>query len=348
MGTTNRSFEVFFPGSRDIAAWENAHASGKVPDKWPYGLHRVRSRGNLTPRAVIAESLNSTDIVKQFLFQELLHLTHKRPDSVAISWEEDLALRMATKRPKSSKFTGVIWASDRVARGEKTLKDMMLKRFLPGFSGLWVLSRAQIDVLEDWLGTSTPPIDFLRFGIDSNFFVPEPYPEGPPVVLSIGRDRDRDAATLFEAFDSIRRVRPDVELAVQLSDTSSLPPGVIGLPPMPHAELRNLYRRASVVVVATRPNLHVSGMTVALESMATARPVVVCDTPGMTDYVEDGVTGRLVRPRDPVALADATLELLSDRETARRMGLAGRYRVEKLHSSEGMAKSLTKIIQKRS
>jgi glycosyltransferase involved in cell wall biosynthesis len=47
---------------------------------------------------------------------------------------------------------------------------------------------------------------------------------------------------------------------------------------------------------------------------------------GLLDTVEDGVTGRLVPPRDPAALAAAVQVLLDDPATARRMGRAARRR----------------------
>jgi hypothetical protein len=51
-----------------------------------------------------------------------------------------------------------------------------------------------------------------------------------------------------------------------------------------HGALRDRYRAFSVIAVALRPNLHVSGITTALEAKATGRPLVITDTPGMADY----------------------------------------------------------------
>jgi len=47
------------------------------------------------------------------------------------------------------------------------------------------------------------------------------------------------------------------------------------------------------------------------------------------EIVEEGRTGLLVPPGDPVALADALLALLADPARAREMGAAGRARVQK-------------------
>lgn len=65
-----------------------------------------------------------------------------------------------------------------------------------------------------------------------------------------------------------------------------------------------------------------------LESMATARPAVCTAVGGVPDMIADGVTGYLVPPREPRALADRLVTLLRDPERARLMGKAARQRLE--------------------
>ncbi len=67
---------------------------------------------------------------------------------------------------------------------------------------------------------------------------------------------------------------------------------------------------------------------VVLEAMAAGRPVVASDVAGLPLAVADGETGLLVPERDPAALAAAVGALLADPERARRLGAAGRRRVE--------------------
>ncbi len=68
---------------------------------------------------------------------------------------------------------------------------------------------------------------------------------------------------------------------------------------------------------------------VLLEAMAIERPVVATAAGGVPEVVEENVTGLLVRPADPVALAEAISTLLADPCRAQAMGRAGRQRVEK-------------------
>jgi glycosyltransferase involved in cell wall biosynthesis len=73
-----------------------------------------------------------------------------------------------------------------------------------------------------------------------------------------------------------------------------------------------------------------------LEAMAAGLPVVATAVGGTPEVVVDGVTGFLVPPRDPQALADAILRLLRDPDLRRRMGEAGRAHVTEHFSVEQM------------
>jgi len=65
-----------------------------------------------------------------------------------------------------------------------------------------------------------------------------------------------------------------------------------------------------------------------LEAMAAGKPVVATNIRGCREEVVDEVTGLLVPVCDPEALAEAILRLLRDEELARRIGEAGRKRVQ--------------------
>ena len=72
---------------------------------------------------------------------------------------------------------------------------------------------------------------------------------------------------------------------------------------------------------------------VVVEAMATGVPVVATAHGGPAEIVVDGVTGRLVPPRDADALAAAVCALLGDPAAAARMGAAGRARACALYSA---------------
>ena len=78
---------------------------------------------------------------------------------------------------------------------------------------------------------------------------------------------------------------------------------------------------------------------VLLEAMRAELPVVASNVGGIPDVVDHGVTGVLVPPEDPVALADAIERLLADPELRARFGAAGRARFEAHFSTEQEARA---------
>ncbi len=67
---------------------------------------------------------------------------------------------------------------------------------------------------------------------------------------------------------------------------------------------------------------------VLLEAMALGRPCVGTRVGGIPEYLADGVSGLLIPPDDDAALADALLALIGDPDRRRRLGAAGRLRID--------------------
>jgi spore coat protein SA len=67
------------------------------------------------------------------------------------------------------------------------------------------------------------------------------------------------------------------------------------------------------------------GMSI-IEAMASQLPVVATNVGGVPEVVENGVTGLLVEPSDPSALADTIVSLLGDERLRMSMASAGRKR----------------------
>ncbi|OMH31371.1 glycosyltransferase family 4 protein [Tersicoccus sp. Bi-70] len=318
--------DVVFPATRDIPDWQARHAAGEVPGRWPYGLDELdRWSGALT-----ATSVADPSGTRSRLARLLPRLGRATPvpgaaRDIALTWEENTAVAMRRLHRRAEMYCGVIWVTDSLTRAGYPHADLH-RATLRAMTGVWVISRAQVEPLRDFLGPDGPPVSFIRFGVDDRFFTAAPYPQRP-LVASVGGDRDRDPDTLFAALEQVALRVPEARIVVQSRSERPAPAGVEKIDHLTHRQLRDLYRRASVVAIATRPNLHVSGMTVSLEAMATGRPVVVTGSPGLEDYVEDGVTGLLTGQGDPAALADAVVELLAEPDRARRMGEAARTAV---------------------
>jgi L-malate glycosyltransferase len=75
------------------------------------------------------------------------------------------------------------------------------------------------------------------------------------------------------------------------------------------------------------PSLYEGLGVAALEAMAARKAVVATNVGGLTESVQDGVTGILVPPRDPTALAHAIAKLVRAPALAGAMGTRGQQRV---------------------
>ncbi|GAA2424301.1 glycosyltransferase [Streptomyces macrosporus] len=103
---------------------------------------------------------------------------------------------------------------------------------------------------------------------------------------------------------------------------------------VPHERMPGLIRGADLVL--STPRYEPFGI-VPLEAMACGVPIVATGVGGHLDSVADKVTGRLVPPGDPGALARAVNELTGSPELLRRYGEAGRKRALARFSWERVA-----------
>jgi glycosyltransferase involved in cell wall biosynthesis len=88
------------------------------------------------------------------------------------------------------------------------------------------------------------------------------------------------------------------------------------------------------------PSLYESFGLVFLEAMRWGTPVIGTRAGGIPEIVEDGESGILVPPSEPCQLAQAIAGLLRSEDRRRRLGEAGRHRVETIFSLDRMARQV--------
>ncbi|WP_438005091.1 glycosyltransferase [Sorangium sp. So ce321] len=146
-------------------------------------------------------------------------------------------------------------------------------------------------------------------------------PRLPPHVLRLAGGVDRGAEAHAE---ELRRMAAglSVEWVGELADA--------------RAFLSDLDMFALIAEPAGCPNA-------SLEAMAEGLPVVATAVGGMSEQVDDGVTGRLVPPADAAALAGALVELAADPALRARMGAAGWERARERFSLERMVRDYVDV-----
>jgi glycosyltransferase involved in cell wall biosynthesis len=200
----------------------------------------------------------------------------------------------------------------------------------------------------DAMGVPRDVVEVVPCGVDLDQF----HPVGPEArraarhrVVAAGRLLPRKG---FDVAIEAMRTLPGAELVIAGGPAEdpearrlrrvAVDAGVSGRVRMPgtvpREDMPALLRSADVVVCT--PWYEPFGI-VPLEAMACGVPVVASEVGGLADTVEDGVTGALVPPRDPDALAAALRRFLEDPETQRLAGQAGRLRASAHYSWDQVA-----------
>ncbi|WP_380165820.1 glycosyltransferase [Jannaschia sp. R86511] len=334
--------------SLDPSQWAARHRAGEVPDASPYGLHRLQEHGHAVrfrpPPAGVAEL--PARVVRRGTGMQWTEAVVGPPPvgtQLCLAWDERAGVpRARLSGRRTPVATGVIWLDEPGSYPARPAAVAALRRC----ALVWTLAGPQVPALHA-LGVAPSRVAHLLFGVDTEFFVAQDAAAADPdLLVSVGNDRHRDWSTLLAGFAEARRRRPGLRLEVVTRAALPPAPGVTTHRSLGHADLRQLYARASCVVLTTLPNGHVSGMTAALEAQASARPVVLSATPGSEDYVDHGTTGWLVRPLESATLADRLLHALEPGAVA-AVGVAGRARATDLHSTAAMAQRLHGLIAER-
>jgi alpha-maltose-1-phosphate synthase len=172
-----------------------------------------------------------------------------------------------------------------------------------------------------------------------------------PYVLFVGRITDQKG--IFHLLEAAKLLPAGVQVVVCASapDTPEIEerlrravarlPNVLWINEMvKHEVVTQLYSHAAVFCC---PSVYEPFGLINLEAMACETPVVASAVGGIVEVVEDGKTGVLVPPAQPDVLAEALTRVLQNPELGRRMGKAGRARVEAKFSWASVAERTEQI-----
>jgi glycosyltransferase involved in cell wall biosynthesis len=178
-----------------------------------------------------------------------------------------------------------------------------------------------------------------RHGVDLDRFCTIPRRPVPGRILSIGRLVPKKG---FDVLLRACRILADKGLAFDCTIIGDGPlrDELVGLtrqlcledrvhiqPGHPQIELLAAYAEAEIfaLVPVVQANGDRDGMpNVIQEALAVGIPVVTTTISGIPEIVQDGITGRLVKPGDPASLADALEALLNSSELRTRLGQAAK------------------------
>ncbi len=202
-------------------------------------------------------------------------------------------------------------------------------------------------------GVSPRKVTCIQNGIDVDRFRPAHNPDGPAVTVA-RLSPEKDVATLLHAAALVLQDAPGFRLEIagdgvcmpalrQTAEQLNLGGVVTFLGQV--RDVPNLLARAGLFAL---PSLAEGISLTLLEAMASGLAVATTRVGGNPEVVVDGETGLLVPPADPQALAAALLRLRRDAALRRRMGDAGRRRVEQHFAVRAMVAAYEALYEGRS
>jgi glycosyltransferase involved in cell wall biosynthesis len=275
----------------------------------------------------------------------------------------------------------VVWYRPICPLGSKLLPDNTLCYSPPGLvchrTGClpwrdWVPLMFQLKLWRKWRGvfdlivanSDSTQRRLLAEGIDAAEIIPNPVqiseprsalPAIPTITFAGRLVREKGVDVLLRAFALVQTKLPETKLVVcgegpefpkilALIDELQLNSGVSMRGFVPPAQLRDLFRASSVVVV---PSIWEEPFgQVTIEAMMSGVAVVASNAGGLAEVVLDGETGFLVPPGDISALANALLRILTDRPLAERLGRASRERAIMEYSEEKITDQFLDVYQR--
>lgn len=192
--------------------------------------------------------------------------------------------------------------------------------------------------------------DFLPMRLERN-------PKERTVLFVGGLDRAhyfKGVPVLLRAFLRLRSRSPEPKAVLIIVGDGNLRPmyerlaaslgirdRVIFLGKVLDEELPAAYRLADVVVLPSVDRSEAFGI-VLLEAMASGRPIIASNLPGVRTLVAAGKNGLLVPPGDDDALAVAMFSLLTKRSLVQKMGQASRV-LARAYTADRIAHRLVKL-----
>jgi glycosyltransferase involved in cell wall biosynthesis len=187
--------------------------------------------------------------------------------------------------------------------------ELLYRRFAYGWSlrkarTVIAISQHVKETLVERMEIRPERIEVVYLGLDHELFRPGDEPREPFLLYPANPWPHKNHARLFQAFERLRRDRPELRLVLTGTGLEKLvlPDGVAVRGRVPREELASLYRRASALVF---PSLYEGFGQPPLEAMACGCPVA-CSTGGSLPEV----CGNAPRYFDPTSV-DEMVEAIS-------------------------------------
>jgi glycosyltransferase involved in cell wall biosynthesis len=225
--------------------------------------------------------------------------------------------------------------------------DRSFRRALQGAHTLVTYSTIEAERLRGWIGSDSPRVVFVPFGVDVDAFRPSSGEERLVDVLAVGADPQRD----FELLIALAARQPQLTFHLvatpeRVGMLGDLPSNVAVETNVPLETVRKRLAQARVVALPVRANSYSGATTTLLQGMAMAKPVVVSRTAAIAEgyELEDGVNCRFAEPGNPESFERALLETLTGADAGVSLGIRARETVERSFSWKRYTDALWELL----
>lgn len=108
-------------------------------------------------------------------------------------------------------------------------------------------------------------------------------------------------------------------------------------------ERKDIPQLLSIFDVVVLPSLWEGLPYFLLEAGSSGKPVVATDVDGVKEIITDGKTGILVPPKNPERLAEALLQLITNKDLAARLGEALKLDIQKKYPIKSMVEDVQNL-----
>jgi len=231
----------------------------------------------------------------------------------------------------------------------------MQEQVAPRLSRIVTVSEASRVEIERYFGIPQKDVDVVYNGTDADLFHPMPEVEKEADLLFVGRteDRKKGIGTMLEAVSMLPegiklkivdgRI-PDDGLVPKLVRRFGIEDRVIIRKEM--FSVPDLVRQYSTARIALVPSFFEGFGFPASEAMACGLPVIANAAGALPEVIgTDGRAGRLVPERDPRAMADAIIDMLSVPGRVEEMGREARARIQNVFQWSDAAANMIKVFE---